>query len=618
MFLFAIVLTWAQAPDTSFHLLWYKGKKITANSLKMPSGDTIVYNPSKGTIKVSAARGSKSSVLDEMNAECNRSEKRMQQMLTFISSRVPKPALPSISIWLKKAYANVKDQFTGVLVNTIVLPAEKLSSEPKAKSSGPDHEGYEFEDPVDIAVSELEEWLKDHKSEKITWVPVPPRKEFNYCDFLSDASEKKFKQEMNEFLRQLAGEDKDILQKAFSTSRSAHFLKSESEAVAINNRITPVIDLVLDRMHARAQIVIDKYLDDPYRAASVVQVMLMTDRQEQLLGYETTFSSEVLKHAFDATVQILQKAMDERDYSIALNMKLIFMAERQFEILASQSIPNGLFDKLLKFNQFKLSFDVSAKVSGDGAYQLAAAKAENWFMAIQDTTGMLQWFLVGPNVNKMKIALTASEMRGNGAEIDYVGTKKWMDNVPKMRISFCGGHPDSVEVYQFFPEEFKELWSIPKVGIQNLLLTNNVLMNCFLDVDQVKQDAAKYQNPAQAEKLKKELMRQYASMSNNNLLNTIKNDGGFNIGDLGNWAEFQTMSRKFSNTLLEVNPGKYLFTPVVHNRDPLLIDAKINGKELFPQNTSTVYAWFYLKLQHDPDGPYSFNMNGYYFSGAFL
>lgn len=40
----------------------------------------------------------------------------------------------------------------------------------------------------------------------------------------------------------------------------------------------------------------------------------------------------------------------------------------------------------------------------------------------------------------------------------------------------------------------------------------------------------------------------------------------------------------------------------------LIVKDKINGKELFPQNAATEYAWFHIKLEHDPDGPYKLRL----------
>ena len=54
--------------------------------------------------------------------------------------------------------------------------------------------------------------------------------------------------------------------------------------------------------------------------------------------------------------------------------------------------------------------------------------------------------------------------------------------------------------------------------------------------------------------------------------------------------------------------GKYVFTPTVPNKEKIIAKDKINGKELFPQNTVIEYALFNVILEHDADGPYKVHL----------
>ncbi len=62
-----------------------------------------------------------------------------------------------------------------------------------------------------------------------------------------------------------------------------------------------------------------------------------------------------------------------------------------------------------------------------------------------------------------------------------------------------------------------------------------------------------------------------------------------------------------SNTILELihsaNTGRYIFEPTVHNKEMIVLKERLNGKELFPANIATEYAFFHLLLEHDPDRP---------------
>jgi len=59
-------------------------------------------------------------------------------------------------------------------------------------------------------------------------------------------------------------------------------------------------------------------------------------------------------------------------------------------------------------------------------------------------------------------------------------------------------------------------------------------------------------------------------------------------------------------TITDEFPGNYIFYPyVAATKDPVVVEEELQGKNLFPENHATVYAWFKLKLEHDPNAPYN-------------
>jgi hypothetical protein len=597
--------------DSSFRILWYKGKKLSSNCLVTRTGDTIRYNSATGIVKVIAQKG-KESKYDKMMAENSRTDLQTKQFIQAIRTSIPKSVLPVYAETIKNTFLDVEEIYNHILTNTITLPEANLKTFASIHQQGASEqnasktEGGAYDGILERGVSELENWMNAHKDEKITSVPAPPKRQFDYCHTYSKDADNIWDKEYQAFQKELRGQDYEIFQKVLGASRQVSLLGG-SKADDLYNRLDKIIQFIMHRNYLRTMLLLEKFADDPDRCYATLLFCLSDDRQRQLYGNEQ-LPDGYIEHCLTTLLGVFKKALEEKNYGIALNLRLILGTERQCSLLIDQKVYGSLFDDLRKFNQFKLLFNVSAKISGQGTYQLASAKADNWFMAIPDTSCRLQWYLVGPNVNKLKIELTASEMRGNGQAMTYVGTKKWMSSIPTMKVDFCGGHQDSIEIYRFDPEGFRELWSLPTIGVQNLTLTNNVLLNCFLDVDRIKQDAAKFQNPAEVEKLKNEMMAEYSKMSKSNLMKTVENGSGYNTQKLGQWAQMQSASRKISSLMQQANPGRYLFTPTVHNEEEIIIDEKINGKELFPQNTATQYALFFLKLEHDPNGPYSFHL----------
>ncbi|MEI9810883.1 MAG: hypothetical protein WDO16_25075 [Bacteroidota bacterium] len=85
--------------DTSYQLLWYAGKKIKPNVLLTPKGDTVIYNPAKGEIKVVSKNGP-GKKFDNMLAELNKTPQRAQQMVNRLS-RMPKIMLPYYALTVR-------------------------------------------------------------------------------------------------------------------------------------------------------------------------------------------------------------------------------------------------------------------------------------------------------------------------------------------------------------------------------------------------------------------------------------------------------------------------------------------------------------------------------------
>jgi hypothetical protein len=286
---------------------------------------------------------------------------------------------------------------------------------------------------------------------------------------------------------------------------------------------------------------------------------------------------------------------------------LILSTERQVQLIG-EATPENFLAKAFHFNLFKMNMNVSAKVSGHGGYQLAQVKGDNWFAAFPDSTCHLKWVLMGPLMNKTKVDLLSAELKGNGGEITYAGTKIWNSDIPNIKIDFCRRDNlfDSITAFPFHPEGYKELWNMPAMGPTNVALVNNVLVNCFIDVEREKREAAQLKNPANIEKLKKELMAHYQEMMKNPQIMNMTTPKDLSFNELLGVANLQQKAIMTTELMQSINYGRYIFEPTVHNKEKLIIKERLNGKELFPANTATEYAFFHLLLEHDPDGPYHY------------
>ena len=146
------------------------------------------------------------------------------------------------------------------------------------------------------------------------------------------------------------------------------------------------------------------------------------------------------------------------------------------------------------------------------------------------------------------------------------------------------------------------------MGVTNAQQLRAVLLGCFMDIQQMKQDAQTMQNPQQVEKMKKEMMAQYDLMMKQIKDGKMPASGDMSLQTLNQYNNMQEMKRKVTDMVHQKDPGKYVFQPTVQNKDKVIVKDKINGKELFPENAATEYAWFHITLEHDPDGPYKLRL----------
>jgi len=190
-----------------------------------------------------------------------------------------------------------------------------------------------------------------------------------------------------------------------------------------------------------------------------------------------------------------------------------------------------------------------------------------------------------------------------------VGTKNWNSDIPLIRVDFCLNSTDSIVAYPFYPEgDQQERWQFPApMGVMAVSQLRAVLLGSFMDIEQLQRDVQQMKNPAEMEKVKKEMIAQYQEvmkyMNNGKVSATNMNLQSLNVHN-----NIQEITRRITDMVHQKDPGRYVFTPTVHNKDKLIVKDRLNGKELFPQNAATEYAWFHLTLEHDPDGPYKLRL----------
>lgn len=597
-----------KSPDTSYTLLWYQGKKIKNNVLLTPKKDTVRFDPSKSIVKVSSKTG-KGKELDNLFAELNKTPQRVNEMISRVKAGMPKTVVPYYANIVTDAYTSIQQELSPILSNALAIPSETFA---RASAAATGHGPYASFEPAeqtfDEAMQEVLDFYEKHKNETIFYVPTPPRREFSYCLMNNKAVAANYERDFEQFRKDLVGRDEDIFQLCLKLYHHSEVFLDNEGKLDTDKKLTPVTSMLLKRQYDRAMLLINQFSNDPYRCWSVFRMSLLIDRQLALVGWYDEAQTiyivwSSMENAIKSWALMFEKAMQDYDYPVALNIYAILGIERIAQLHdLDYNIP---LDKLIKFNRFKLNMHVSSKISVDGGYQLAELNGDNWFSALPDSSGRLVWILIGPLVNKVSMTLVAAEFRGK-IDFPYIGTRKWESQYPKMKIDFCDQQKDTLDIYMFHADGFKETWVFPQPqGAIDINIVPGILAATFLDVERINNNRNEIKNdPAVMERMKKDMLAKLEQMKKNGAAMPVANKGSMTTMQLAGMAEFRKLQHEMMQNSKQYDPLKFVFKPQPQKRSPVLLQEKLNGKELFPQNTSTEYAWFHLKLEQDPGCPF--------------
>ncbi|MFM9907799.1 MAG: hypothetical protein ACKVOW_00550 [Chitinophagaceae bacterium] len=174
----------AQLTDTSYHLLWYKGKKIRENVVRTTKGEIVNYNPSNRTLTVSSQSG-EGKQMDGMLTEISKTTQRITEISIRLMKHLPKDALPVVLYNVSAACNQVNEEYRSALSAEINIPDFELPEKNlSTHGRGPSAEIYEITvDPIDKIIEEMQHYMNVHKEDKFTalLLPVPPTFDYTYC-----------------------------------------------------------------------------------------------------------------------------------------------------------------------------------------------------------------------------------------------------------------------------------------------------------------------------------------------------------------------------------------------------------------------------------------------------
>lgn len=594
------------------HLLWYTGKLVKPNVLLTETGDTIYYNPQKRQVKRISKSGT-GKKFDAMFAELNTTSKRIEQTVNQMKSSLPGPLLPDMHAAITRAYTDLANEWKPLLSNTFTLPEGELPVNAQTvNAKGGPNSFFEEVDPYEAVINKVRAFLETHGNDDLGLLPEPPRYNYAYCFPCDSIATGRYEKEKDRFHAAVMGLYTDLQIEVLTMCQQIQrtygqaLYKPENEGIKKqHDEAFAFYEFYMQTAAKKAVLLVDKYKNDPYRIPAVLEFVLSTDRLLQLQGSSGASAFGNMDYWFpmmNTLYGFFSNKLKEKDYTVGLNVNAILRFERTNQLLGIlKEKGHQLFDDLMKFNQFKLTSNITAKLGNDDGHIMGHVRGDNWFYAIPDaTTCRLNWTFAHSNTNRIaRYKLLAAEMVG--APVEYVGTKEWQSQLPVIKMDFCYKEGeeivDSILAYTFHPEGFREQWKFPDpVGVTEVEQVSGILMSCFLDVERAKQEAEAL-NKEKIEKMKKEMQDKYMKLAGNRATDMSKMT-------IKMQADMEKLTREIREMLAKSNPLTYVFTPQLNNKTAAIFKERLNGKELFPENGAIVYAWFHLNMDHDPDGPY--------------
>jgi hypothetical protein len=585
----------SQAADTSFRLLWFKGKKINDSTLLTPGGRRVTYQPSRGRAEIGMPN--KNNVFDRIQRMLQQGEQRKADL----SRTVLRAQHGTLKIGFVHHINRSMDE---VDRSAEKLAETKLELETEETRRMPLGEGSDVPDYIEMYYNQVMQYVANLSGISIPEPPVPPGRGLDYCSPCDKRRKTAYAQQAEAFYEYLEKE-REYMEKAIAvmhyfTKRKFKEQPYDSAAEAkMMPRMNQAMRSILTRMGAKVMKAWDKYKNDADKLPFLAEQMLSFIRTQELTGinaYEGfPASGEISQQCVVAALKQVDKAKKDRDYKILLNIRWIVGLYRTAELygIDQSDFENGLID-FLRINHFELSVQADATM-GNGQTEMSAnMSGKNIFGAAPDSNCVLKWTLLSPDSTKMKYTLDEATMILPETPASYTGTHNWKTTPASLRLDFCKEEKDTAMLFGFMPDEGKETWV---VGGQTLVAPNHIAsiyMHCFMDIKRMREIAADPATRArlqqQMEEKHREFMKAYQASGNN--------PANMSPQQMEKMAEAMNASKDISHIVQSVSPLSFLCKERLRNNQKLVFEKKLNGKELFPENTGIKDAIFTVKIEH--------------------
>ncbi len=604
----------SQATD---RLLWYTGKKINDSTLVTTRALVVQYQPKRN--RVVAQPDEKNDPFKKMVEELKKSDQREDELIDKVANLKNGTLYYPQLVHALKYYDDFEIRYNGVLKNTIDLP-EPMAI-PKAIEGMPsDH----LPNLKEVKEKEVKEVLKEAKAKFDALpspenFPPPPEHELSICGSCDKKIVEKERKQDSIWVANYEEKEEEIIRTVLGVYEQDALLgieidENDPEIWTSNVAIASI----LNRMDEKNSILLKKYGKNLKRNQLVTQVVLMRERQKQLLGFEgKDLIEEVLRLTSKSDSSYLayfKEQMGFKNYNFVLYTALHLGRERQKQLLGSVANDdddfywNKIVLKSIDINRFALTLDLDfvfeilddednleLKATGiistnDKVYVRLYPDSCSWRMALFGTDFR--------DADKQRTAIplkaksgekTVRDKDDNLVKYSYSGPEDMVAFLPEFKIDLCDiSKKDSAFMmpitytYDFTPSglDLKTSYKEDMLAIGN---------HMFMDINKLEKSGNEVIDIA-TEIMDNVSQSQVTDPTGNPKLDKMQNEYNFKLKQ-------DSYKKKVSNMGMN---RKSVFLFNANNGSTVFIDQTNDTKHTIDENTKLVKGQIHLRVVHDP------------------
>ena len=592
----------AQQIDSSFTLLWYRGRRLNDSMLITPYGQTITYHASQGKVDVSTLP--KDDVFKNVKKQLKNTEQRKHEIDQLILRSPHGTVRTGLILYVNRAMdeASAKvEQLAENSVDLVKTSSEDLDIPPPDAFEGSSIPAYLQKNYHDVI--ELVKAIRQNQFPPPP--PPPPSTGVDYCFPCDPERQAAYKRDSAAFMKYIADERTGI-DKAVSVINYFEFRKAKGlpydsvRGKVMRQEMYDAIPPLKNYLAVKILQTWTNYNNDATRIEFLADLLIKFTHWQQIMGFRLLGGfpelDEILSRTLEVGMKYLSEAVKKKDYRVLLNVKWVSSLFRTAELLGenAKNLEHGIME-FIDISIFSLTIDARAKMQKDNAVFNAAMSGTNYFSAIPDSNCVLKWTLVSPDSSKMKYTLDEIGVLIGGDKGVYSGPMKWKSYPADLRLDFCNEQKDTAILFGFDPLDGQEVWTFRGKTIPFARMVSFVYILSFMDVKRIQAMAA---DPGLQARLKQQMMDKYKEFMAANPGMGQKDPSKMTPKELEQMHKAMSAGKDMVNVVQSALPNSFLFKDRLMNNSKIVFDTQLNGKELFPENTAIQFAIFKVKIEH--------------------